>query len=274
MIVDIQDAWPETFHRLIPGKGKLHDCLSRLVLLPWYRLVKHAYTKADAITAVAQTYVDLSGADERGQPSCVVYLGAPFERLDIPIRTESKSGSPFTFVYLGSMSMNYDLETVLRAVALLMHDKQNFKVIFAGAGPHEERLRNLSKELKLESIIEFAGYLEYDHVASLLRKCHCALNPIVPECWCAMPNKVADYFGAGLPVINSIPGELSELIRTNDAGAYYQARNAESLAAAMTEYLTHPEIAERQSPNARRVGCDLFKRETTYVEFVQFIEEL
>lgn len=274
VIVDIQDAWPETFGRLVPGAGKAHEVLERLVLAPLYREAQSAYKRADGIAAVAETYVDLSGARHRDQSSCVVYLGAPFRDLDASIRMDRRTTSPFTFIYLGSLSANYDLETVIRAAAIVKQSGCNFRVLIAGMGPHENALRRLSQTLDLQPVLEFRGYLTYDKVANLLGESHCGLNPILPECWCAMPNKVADYFGAGLPVINSIPGELSALIRMNDAGAYYQARNTESLAHVMSEYVTHPEIAEKQAPNARRVGEDLFKRETTYVELAEFIESL
>lgn len=274
VIVDIQDAWPETFYRLIPGTGKVHDYLSKLILSPWHRQAQHAYMNADAITAVAQTYVDLSGASDREQPSCVVYLGAPFEQLDSSLRSDRKSVFPFTFVYLGSMSMNYDLETVLEAARLIMQANHSFRIVIVGRGPNEEKLKRRNKELSLESIIEFRGYLEYDQVVKVLGESHCALNTIMPESWCAMPNKVADYFGAGLPVINSIPGELAELIKTNDAGAYYHARDPESLAATMVEYIKHPEIAEKQGKNARAMAESGFRRETTYVKLAQFIEDL
>jgi glycosyltransferase involved in cell wall biosynthesis len=274
VIVDIQDAWPETFRRLVPGVGRAHELLAGLLLAPFHRQAQSAYKRADAITAVAETYVDLSGARHRDQPSCVAYLGAPFRELDASTGMNKRAMQPFTFIYLGSLSANYDLETLIRAAAIMQQNGCNFRVLIAGMGPHEDSLRGLSRELALESVLEFRGYLTYDKVVSLLGKSDCGLNPILPECWCAMPNKVADYFGAGLPVINSIPGELSELIRKNDAGAYYQAGNVESLARVMSEYVIRPEIAERQAPNARRVGEDLFKRETTYVGLAQFIEGL
>ena len=274
VIVDIQDAWPETFDRLVPGAGKVHRCLSKLILAPWRGQAQHAYKNADAVTAVAQTYVDLSGAGSREQPTCVVYLGAPFEELDSSLKIDRKSVSPFTFVYLGSMSMNYDLETVVEAARLLTQSKYSFRILVAGRGPDEDKLKRRSRELNLESVIEFRGYLDYDQVVELLGESHCALNPILPESCSAMPNKVSDYFGAGLPVINSIPGELAELIKTNDAGVYYCARDPESLAAAMEEYISHPENAEDQGKNARTMAESLFRRETTYIKWAQFIEGL
>lgn len=274
VIVDIQDAWPETFYRLVPGTGKAHDYLSRLFLSPWHRQAQNAYVNADAITAVAQTYVDLSGANNRGQPNYVAYLGAPFRQLDALLKADRRSVSPFTFVYLGSMSMNYDLETVLEAARLMTQADSSFRIVIAGKGPYEQKLRRRCKELDLESVIEFRGYLEYDQVVKLLGESHCALNTIVPESYCAMPNKVADYFGAGLPVINSIPGELAGLIKANDAGAYYRARDPESLARIMVEYTRNPSIAERQGKNARAVGETGFRRETAYVGLAQFIENL
>lgn len=274
VIVDIQDAWPETFERLVPGTGRIHRVLARTILAPLYRQARHIYAAADAITTVAKTYVQLSGAKERNKPSHVTYLGAPFDILDGLNRESRSEGQPFAFVYLGGMSANYDLETVIRAAKLLELGSQDFRILVAGMGPREDKLKRLSEQLGVQDRIEFRGYLGYEEVVRLLGQSDCALNPVMPESCCAMPNKVADYFGAGLPVINSIPGELAELIRVNDAGAYYHAGSAKSLAAIMGEYIRRRDMVARQGASARRVGHALFRRESTYPELARFIEEL
>ena len=50
VIVDIMDAWPETFERIVP----------RFLLWPLRRLAKRNYLRADAITTVADNYAELA----------------------------------------------------------------------------------------------------------------------------------------------------------------------------------------------------------------------
>lgn len=58
VIVDIMDAWPETFYQAIPKP--LRQALGPILLEPMHRSARHAYQAADKISAVGQSYLDLA----------------------------------------------------------------------------------------------------------------------------------------------------------------------------------------------------------------------
>ncbi|MDQ8209150.1 glycosyltransferase [Coraliomargarita sp. SDUM461003] len=58
VIVDIKDAWPETFYRAIPKP--LRQALGPILLKPMHRSARRAYQGADKISAVGQSYLDLA----------------------------------------------------------------------------------------------------------------------------------------------------------------------------------------------------------------------
>ncbi|HBR95240.1 MAG TPA: hypothetical protein DEA90_13855 [Opitutae bacterium] len=58
VIVDIMDAWPETFYQAIPKP--LRQALGPILLEPMHRSARHAYQSADKISAVGQSYLDLA----------------------------------------------------------------------------------------------------------------------------------------------------------------------------------------------------------------------
>jgi len=69
VVVDIMDAWPETFYRAFRLKhvrrrafAALREKCISTILSPLHRAARRAYTRADRISAVSQIYIDLAKA--------------------------------------------------------------------------------------------------------------------------------------------------------------------------------------------------------------------
>ena len=60
VVLDVMDAWPENFARLIPGPDWLRDILWRLFCARAIRRARRAYRGADAVSAVGVTYLGLA----------------------------------------------------------------------------------------------------------------------------------------------------------------------------------------------------------------------
>ena len=58
VVIDIMDAWPETFYQLIPKP--LRKALGPILLAPLHGSAKRAYHGADKISAVGQSYLNLA----------------------------------------------------------------------------------------------------------------------------------------------------------------------------------------------------------------------
>lgn len=274
VVLDIQDAWPETFYRLVPGNGPISKAFARIVFSPWRLQAERAFAGADAISAVSKTYLGIAGVRERGIPWIVTPIGTDLAKLKkFAVKKAGKPGET-VFVYIGSMSANYDLETVVRAAARLRQNGRRFKILIAGKGPMEDRLKNMAESMNLGGIVRFKGFLGFEKLAALLGRADVSINPVFPNSVSAIPNKIGDYLGAGLPVVNSIPGELSDMIAENGCGRDYTAGNADSLAKVMAEYIDSENMAEIQGTNAARPAEILFDRNRTYPDLARFIEKI
>jgi glycosyltransferase involved in cell wall biosynthesis len=97
---------------------------------------------------------------------------------------------------------------------------------------------------------------------------------VKPESLVAVPYKACDYAAAGLALVNSLPGELADLISTHEAGVPYVAGDGGSLAAAITGLATDRRrlLAMRQA--ARRLAVAVFDRDRTYPKFADWLETL
>ena len=255
-VVDIQDAWPETFYRVAPA----------WLFAPLRAAARRIYRSADAVTAVATRYLDLAKSYGAMSPFHLCYLG-----IDIGEKGKVKDErcvtsqpftlhpSPFTLLYLGAMGKSYDLETVIDAIK----EMDDTELDLAGTGPKEAALRARAADCPR---VRFHGYLDAAALQTLLAHADAGVIPMFPDSCVGVPNKLADYAAAGLRVVNSLPGETADIISRFAAGAFYMAGNVTSFKAAVSA-LRRPE--PDFDPAAFRSAFDARRLYAAYVDFIQ-----
>jgi hypothetical protein len=178
VVVDIMDAWPETFYQALPKP--LRKLLGPLLLAPLHRSARRAYQDADKISAVGQSYLDLAasylgyppsalnhlaaGEAQSSQatpakPMFLCYHGTDLERFQrfktkhqeegrtaasrSAVTTQSSSpNKPLKAVYLGAMGQGYDLMTILKVAARWKAEGRfPVQIHFAGTGAQLSKLK-------------------------------------------------------------------------------------------------------------------------------------
>ena len=212
VVVDIMDAWPETFERLAPRGFRW---LAHALLAPLRRKVRRLYRDADLVTGVCARYGVLSARPDYA----LAYHGIELEAA-LAERAPTRAARPdaIRLVYAGTLGRTYDLETVLRAVAA----NPDFTLDVAGrwTGPVPVR-------------VTAHGYLGREELGRLLEACDIGLIPMAPDSWVGMPYKICDYAKAGLRIVSSLGGESSALLEKWRCGETYRAGDAASLAQAV-----------------------------------------
>lgn len=262
VVVDVMDAWPETFERIVP----------RLALWPLRRIAKANYLGADAITTVADAYLELAAGYGFTGPAHRFYHGIrmentgrhPTERCDSGV--ESSKNSKIKMVYAGSLGKTYDLATAMEAVALL----DGVELSVAGRGEREKMLRCLADEPRFAGKISFVGCLGDSELSAFLASGDIGLVPMAPESCVGVPYKLADYSRAGLAVASSLGGESARLAARYGAGEPYTAGDAGSLADAVRRII--PRLDQAKSGSLEMARRE-FDAETIYSEYVDFIEK-
>ena len=246
-VVDVQDAWPETFYRVAPA----------WLFAPLRTVARRIYRSADAVTAVAARYLDLARSYGATAPTHLCHLGIDIGNLS-PFTSHP---SPFTLLYLGAMGKSYDLETVIDAVK----EMDGTELDLAGTGPKEAALRARAADCPR---IRFHGYLDATALQALFARAAAGVIPMFPDSCVGVPNKLADYAAAGLRVVNSLPGETADIVSRFAAGSFYVAGDVQSFKAAVAS-LRNP--APGFDPAAFR---DVFDARRLYAAYVDFIQDL
>jgi len=217
-VCDIQDAWPETFERLLPCGFKW---MGRVLFTSMHRTARTLYREADLVTGVCERYAELSGRRDYYR----AYLGISCRPS---FKSESKSGrtNPLTrLVYAGNLGVGYDLETVIAAV----EKRPDLTLDIAGAPNPACRTETRNPRVRHH------GYLDASDLRALFARCDVGVIPMRDDSWVGLPNKLVDYLAAGLPVISSLHGECGELLARTNFGRTYDFGSVDSLLAALDD---------------------------------------
>jgi len=251
-VVDVQDAWPETFERIVP----------RFILAPLRATARRVYRAADAVSGVARIYLDLAASYGARAPMHLAPLGA-----ELPRAEAAPSPAPdgvMRLVYAGNMGRSYDLATVVEAVK----GEPSLHLDLAGAGPDEAALR--ARAAGCPRIV-FHGYLEAAPLRELLATADAGLVPMFDDSLVGLPGKLADYSAAGLPILNSLSGETAALIAEHSAGFTYKAGSVESLLDAAAKL----RVADRAALRAGAASlAAVFDAEAIYPAYVSWAEKI
>jgi len=192
LIIDVQDIWPEAISSAFPVLSNVP-----LNLIPFTNKSNKAYSSADALVAVSQTYLDRAMLGSKEKPSTVVYIGSDFDIITNAKKTEGTNES-FKLVYIGTLSHSYDIGTVIYCVNKLKKDGLNIEFHIFGGGPFEKDLKDISG-----SGIFFHGFVSYHNMVSFVKVCDVAVNALSRGAKQSVTNKLSDFLSIGIPIINS-----------------------------------------------------------------------
>jgi glycosyltransferase involved in cell wall biosynthesis len=165
---------------------------------------------------------------DRSAPQITVPLGCDYAHIR---RIAAGEHDPRTLVYFGSLRGEHGPGLALEALPRILREEPDARVVFAGGGELEERLKTRAAELGVAERVRFAGFIASDEEAyRLLSGCGLALATYPPDDHngpqtCAKhkpgyptykrycdPGKVKIYLACGLPVLmTDVPAVAREL---------------------------------------------------------------
>jgi glycosyltransferase involved in cell wall biosynthesis len=227
---------PAVFHACYRGSRAATAAVTSMITL--HRALGTWKTMVDAY--IALTEFSREKFIRGGLPADRVYVKPNF----VQHASSTGQGDGGFAVFVGRLAEEKGVRTLLSAWEKLGR-KMPLKI--AGDGPLRKEVEARAQCMKE---VELLGHLPKDGVAELLRRAHVL---IVPSIWYeGFPIVVAEAFAAGVPVIASNIGALSELIHHRRTGLHYRAGNEEDLAAQVEWLITHEEERQQMRRAVRR----------------------
>jgi len=147
---------------------------------------------------------------------------------------------PRQIIVARNLEAIYDNATALRAFAQVHAVYPDVRLLLAGTGPQESMLRAMAGDLGVASVVEFAGRLDRETMASRLRDSCVALNPSLVD---NMPNSVLEALASGVPVVSTCVGGVPFIVQDEHTALLVPPQQPDAMAAAILRLLGEPAVA-------------------------------
>lgn len=131
------------------------------------------------------------------------------------------------FLYVGRLSIEKDLPTLINAFSNVLKELPNAKLAFVGSGPISNDLTTLTHKLGISTNVQFLGSKGVDELSHEYLRATCMVLPSQSEPWGLVVNEALAY---GCPVIVSHRcGCVPELVIDGETGYVFNAGDVEDL---------------------------------------------
>ena len=281
-IVDIRDLWPDIFLDRFKSMGLY--CAGKMALaLDFARLI-FLLKNADSLVAVSKGYLNW-GLNKIGRPESsfdkVFYLGYKNsnarnqinenESLDAPDWLKGREEQK-VFVFIGTFGISYELELILEAAKRFSRSgRTDICFVLAGTGENFDLINKKAAELQNTVL---PGWLGEKEIHALLKVGYAGLLSYVKDAPQGLPNKPFEYLSVSLPLVNSLEGEMAELIDQYKFGMNYLPGDLDGLCLCIERLADDADLHDEMSRNA----LDFFEKygdaDKIYDEYAEFIEGL
>ena len=182
-----------------------------------------------------------------------------------PIEPVTPSAEPVIGT-LGSLNKMKGTELILLAAHQLKTTYPNLKIRIMGDGPERTSLEKLSRELELKTELLGAGSSE--SLRPFFQSLRVYIQPSFSE---SFGLSTLEAMSAGLPVVVSRAGALSELVSDDDSGLTFKRGDPRSLSEALFRMLGDKALYERIRQRGLEVagGFTLEKMSLQYYQLYQ-----
>jgi glycosyltransferase involved in cell wall biosynthesis len=168
-----------------------------------------------------------------------VVLNAPDEeRFNIKSLTLPENGNHFHLMVVSALIKRYGVQTLIKAVPLLLTNIPQLRVDVVGQGEYLPVLKKLARDLGVEAYINFTGYIPDDNMISYMAQADITVAPMTDDV--GHPIKIFEYFALGKPTVASAHPTLLATFNT-DCILYFRPGDERDLAARILELYYNPE---------------------------------
>jgi len=220
-------------------------------------VVEYALKKADCVTCDAEHMIgvltELGVNPEKINP---IYFGtdtrkfSPEQRSNTPKEELGILHSP-VIISLRSLEPIYDVESLIKAVPLVLNEIPSTTFIIAGDGSQKAELKGLAESLGISDSIRFVGFIPNDELPQYLASSDVYVSTSLSDAGLAA--STAEAMACGLPVIVTDFGDNSKWIKDDINGFVVPTKSPETLASKIIYLLQHEDKKREFGQAGRKV---------------------
>ncbi len=206
------------------------------------------YRKISGWIAISHFMKDIfvKGGIEECRIGVIPHSWQPIKSITTPL-PESKSQTEPMFLFLGRISEEKGVRTLLDAWEIYQHNGGKGRLQIAGDGPISDEINQRCASLAGAS---YLGYRGGDEKYELLRSCRALIVPSV--WWEPLGLVLYEAYDHAKPVLAAASGGILDHVTDGVTGWIHEPGNAEQLATHIREAAENPSEAGSRGANGRR----------------------
>ena len=204
---------------------------------------------AHAIVVLAQVELEAYRKFFPGQQVLACPNGVDVAQYSTFVRAPSDAATPLELVYVGRLAAEKGLYEALRGLELARREGTRARIVLAGSGPEETRLREFAQELGLAADASFVGPVSGADKITLLSNADVLLLASYSE---GLPYALLEGMAAGTAVITTRVGAIPDVVTEGVHGLFVPSRDAVAIARAICRLAADRDALARMGRACRR----------------------
>jgi len=178
----------------------------------------------------------------------LVKMNVPLEKIEVISNTvdseeicysDNNVSSPlvgfedkFILCYVGGFSKHRGLDTLVKAMPLILSKMPNTHLLLIGDGIMKNKLLELCKSLNIEEKVTFTGWIPLEEALDYIKISDICVIPYhkTKQTNKSFPHKLSQYMYLGKPILVSDVNSLKRIVEENRCGVVFKAGNPDDLA--------------------------------------------
>ncbi len=158
--------------------------------------------------------------------------------------------NPMQFVYVGRLVFYKNIQTAIKAIAIVKELHPEVRLIIVGRGPYRKNLEELVSKLGLKDNVIFRGRVDEDEKEYLLASSQALVFPSWFEGFGLV---ILEAFMQKIPVLVSDVRPLSDIVEHKETGLVIPAHDENEWAKAIESIIQNPVAASNMGELGRKV---------------------
>ena len=211
--------------------------LAALYVYLFESLIGPVYRGVPIITVSPSTRAEL---EAKGlAPISVALNGVDFEHYRV---LPGVAKRPFLIAHVGRLMRYKNVDTLLRAFAIVLRAFPEARLVIGGDGNHRSVLEKLATDLGVSAAVDFRGYITGEEKIRLYNEAAVFVNPSLKEGW-GLTSIEAN--ACGTPVVAADSPGLRDSVRHGETGLRVGPFDAAAYAAAIASIFASAQTAAR-----------------------------
>ena len=181
-------------------------------------------------------------------------------------RAATEADAPLRLIYIGRLVPDKGLLETIEGLRIARNQGVNARLVIAGNGPEEPRLRKYTREAGLTREVSFVGAAYGDHQAQLLAQADALALASYTE---GLPYSLLEAMAAGVVPIVTPVGAIPDVVAEGEHGLLVAPRDAGAIAQAIAKLAADRALLARMSAACRQHIATTYSIERVARDFSQ-----